>query len=73
MDLDALPRGSDGALELRSFDHFAKGGRNLPVKKVLQLHSRDCSTLSTQTALDLYIDSDCMCSCYMRLKCDVVD
>lgn len=34
VDLDALPRGSDGALDLRSFDHFAKGGRKLPVKKV---------------------------------------
>ena len=34
VDLEALPRGSDGALDLRSFDHFAKGGGKLPVKKV---------------------------------------
>ena len=41
VDLDTLPRGSDGALDLKSFDHFAKGGRKLPVKKVQQLHFPD--------------------------------
>jgi hypothetical protein len=34
VDLDVLPRGSDGALDLKGYDHFAKAGSKLPVTKV---------------------------------------